>query len=122
MIIRRNQCGFAASDVCPLWYYPTCVGMDFLDIVVRLERAFGTKFERGTLYWTNEQVAAGQFPRSDPTVGFLHQRVCDELRAHRRSIPSDSWERVRDSVAQALSARPQDIRPADRLIADLGAT
>ncbi|HEY2587343.1 MAG TPA: hypothetical protein VGI81_16475, partial [Tepidisphaeraceae bacterium] len=60
--------------------------------------------------------------RITATVGDIHRRLRDLLREQGRPVPRDSWELVARCVGEALSIPPEDIRPEDRLVEDLGAT
>ena len=98
------------------------MGIDFLDIVFRLERSFAVKIPRGRLYWTREQVNRGDFPNTDPTAGEIHARMCELLREQNRPVPSESWQRVCRCIGDCLGIGPDTIRPEHHLIGELGAS
>ena len=98
------------------------MGIDFLDIVFRLEKSFAVKIPRGRLCWTREQVSRGDFPNYDPTVGEIHVRMCELLGEQKRPVPSDSWQRVCRCIGDSLAVMPEMIRPEHHLIGELGAS
>jgi len=98
------------------------MGIDFLDLEIRVQKAFGIDHPRPHLYQTREQYSQGQFPTHDPTVAELHDNLREFLDAHRLPVPPDSWERLQRCIAQTLAIPPQSIRPDHHLKEDLGAT
>jgi hypothetical protein len=99
------------------------MGIDGLDIIFRLERAFNVTIPAGRIYWSDEQRRLNKFDRrTTVTVGEMHHRMCDLLREMKHSVPDNSWDRVAKCVGDALQVAPTSIKPQDRLIEDLGAT
>jgi hypothetical protein len=81
------------------------MGIDFLDLEFRLERAFEVKLART---WIE---SAGDPARRDVQVGRIHAHVCTVLRNAGRSIPHSSWHRVQLCVAQVVKVPPATVRP-----------
>jgi hypothetical protein len=99
------------------------MGIDALDIVFRLEKAFDVRIPAETLYWSDTQRLKRFANRmSSVTVADVHQRVCDLLVEMKLPVPDDSWERVTRCIGGALSIPPSTLRPGDRLIEDLAAS
>jgi hypothetical protein len=74
------------------------------------------------VFWTREQAKAARLPRTDPTAGEIHDRLCELIREYRAEVPADSWPRVQRCIGEALGIPSSQIRTEDRLIADLGAS
>lgn len=98
------------------------MGIDALDIMIRLEQVFGVKIPGDRAYWSEEERQRKRSGTTTATVGEIHQRVCDFLREVGLPIPDNSWERVTRCIGDALMITPTDINPEDRLVQDLGAT
>ena len=99
------------------------MGIDGLDIMFRIEKAFGIRIPRGRIYWSEEQRQLKRLPMATGlTIGDIHRRTCELLAEMNVPVPDDSWERVTQCVGGALSISPTTIRPQDRLMEDLGAT
>jgi hypothetical protein len=94
------------------------MGLDFLDITFRLEKAFSIKLPRG---W-HEGMPFTTTPKFDLRAGDLHDHVCHHLRRANRPVPHSSWTRVKLVLANALGAHPSIIRREKWLAADLGAS
>ena len=93
--------------------YDARMGIDFLDVVHRLERWYGVRLERADLepLWLR--------PARNLTAGELHAAVCDKLRAAGRAVPASSWNGVRLELATVLGVSPFAIRPGSWRVADL---
>jgi hypothetical protein len=94
---------------------PELWGIDWLDIVYRLERAFGVALTGADFARVPAEV------RAELTAGQLWEIVADRVRATEAEVPADGWERVVMILSEALSVRPEQIAPDSRLFADLGA-
>jgi hypothetical protein len=93
------------------------LGIDFLDIVFRLEKEFRFDARLQPAPWDDRPVP-------NLTAGQLHHWVCERLMYTGRPVPSDSWPRVQRCIGEALGmpeSQILDIRPEDRLVQDLGA-
>jgi hypothetical protein len=89
-------------------------GMDWLDIVYRLERAFGVSLTDADFADLSAEA------RVALTAGQLWEVVAARLRASGRDLPADGWDRVVDVLSEALNVKPIRIVPNARLYADLG--
>ncbi|HSI33891.1 MAG: hypothetical protein ACAI43_14930 [Phycisphaerae bacterium] len=98
------------------------MGIDFLDIVFRLEKEFSIKLPRAALFWTDAEMRLRRRERPPLTAGLLHRQLVEFLSRNRLDVPADSWERVRKCLSAALGVKEDEIRPDSRLIEDLGAT
>ena len=99
------------------------MGIDFLDIIFRIEKAFAAKIPRGVLHADVAVLSRrpGRRGRLDFTVGGLHEQVCTELARGGYTVPPDSWERVRQCVSDALGVPVEAVRPESLLVSELGA-
>ncbi|MBC8108076.1 MAG: hypothetical protein H7Z14_15935 [Anaerolineae bacterium] len=101
------------------------MGIDALDLAFRLEKAFCVKLPKrdwNRLYFSDEQLTHKRLPRVDPTIGEIHLRFCKILIERGATVPTDSWDRVLQCVAECLSIPKAEIRKESRFIADLGAS
>lgn len=93
---------------------PELRGIDWLDIVYRLERDLGVR------------VSASDFEnlqgveRINLSAGQLWELAAAKLRSSGRQVPSDGWERVVATLSEALNVRRTRVTPSSRLFADLG--
>ena len=95
------------------------MGIDALDIGLRIERAFNIKIPGFRLY-TDSGEHEG--PNHDPlTVGDIHRRLCILLAEMGRPVPPESWEIVTRCIGEALQFPSNQIRPEDRIKHDLRA-
>jgi hypothetical protein len=89
-------------------------GIDWLDIVYRLERDFGVSLTAADFaVWSPEVRVA-------LTAGQLWEIVAAKIRASGREVPGDGWNRVVAALSGALNVKPLRIFPQARLFADLG--
>jgi hypothetical protein len=93
---------------------PELWGVDWLDIVYRLEREF-----RVTLTAVDFEGQPGA-ARVKLTAGQLWELVKAKIVAADTEVPADGWERVVAVLAKALTVKPRRIAPGSRLYADLG--
>jgi hypothetical protein len=84
-------------------------GIDWLDILYRLERDFGI---------TLEQVDFGSVPteaRSHLTAGQLRDLVAEKLRAAAQPVPENTWSRIVLMLKESLNVDAKRIRPESSL-------
>ncbi len=93
---------------------PELWGIDWLDILHRLEQEFGVVFSRTDF----EAIPTGE--RLGLTVATLWALVEIELRSVGRSLPKDGWEKMVATLIEALNVAPDKVRSESRLYADLG--
>jgi hypothetical protein len=111
---------FAAVGWCMLELHrkwrsiPELWGLDWLDIVCRLERTYGV------LVTAADFAALSPDARWGLTAGRLWEVVTARLRAVNAPIPADGWERIVTVLSEALNVKPERIAPESRLSADLG--
>jgi hypothetical protein len=103
LVLRRHW-----RSVPELW------GIDWLDVVWRLEREFklkltGSDFER----FTAEE-------RTGLTAGQLWYTVAGKLRQTGIEVPGNGWERSIVALCEALNVDAERVNPDARLYADLG--
>ncbi|QJW93762.1 hypothetical protein [Frigoriglobus tundricola] len=92
---------------------PELWGVDWLDIVFRVERAFGMPLTAADFAgWTTGA-------RVGLTAGQLWELVADKLRGAGAEVPADGWERVVAVLSEALNVRAERIATESRLCADL---
>ena len=89
-------------------------GIDWVDIVYRLEREFGASLTAADF--------AGFSPegRVALTAGQLWVVVAAKIRASGRDVPADGWDRLVAALSEALNVKPVRIVPDAGLYADLG--
>jgi hypothetical protein len=89
-------------------------GIDWLDIVYRLEREFGVSLTAADFAgWSPEARVA-------LTAGQLWEVVAVRICASGRDVPADGWDRVVAALSESLNGKPLRIVPHARLYADLG--
>ena len=93
---------------------PELWGVDWLDIVFRLEREFGVKLTAADL------VGWPPAARVALTAGQLWMLVAMKITATGRETPANGWERAVAAFAEALNVKRNRIAPSSRLYADLG--
>jgi hypothetical protein len=93
---------------------PCLWGIDWLDVVWRLERRFGICLDATDFQYLAEQ---GQ---DDVTAGEVYAVVCRKLWDANRPIPAGGWNGVRIDLHEALHVRPFSVRRSSLLIRDLG--
>lgn len=86
------------------------MGVDLLDLRLRLERDFKIDLDYRTVGWQD-----GKF--SDVMAGDIWRWIEVQL----RQPPSDCWLRVRRCIAETVIVDPDTITPTTRLV-DLGFT
>lgn len=91
------------------------MGIDTLDIIFRLEKRFGIKIPRNTLF-----EKPWDWRRRDLQVGLLHKQICNRLTEEGRPVRWSSWHRVKVCVAEALGVELPKIRPESWLFKELG--
>jgi hypothetical protein len=93
---------------------PELWGIDWLDVVYRVEWAFGVALTAADFEgWPPDE-------RAGLTAGQLRELVIGKLRAAGAEAPADSWDRVVALLSEALNVRASRIVPGSRLYADLG--
>jgi hypothetical protein len=119
---------FAAGAVVQIILKATCIvalrrhwqsvpelwGIDWLDVVWRLERELkvkltGSDFERFT---AEERIGL--------TAGQLCEVVVEKLRQAGIQIPGNGWEHLVVALFEALNVDAEQVNPDARLYADLG--
>ena len=93
---------------------PELWGVDWLDVVCRLERAFGVKLTAADFADWPADARAGL------TAGQLWEVVADKFRVAGADVPVDGWERMAAALSEALNVRAKRIAAGSRLYADLG--
>jgi hypothetical protein len=93
---------------------PELWGVDWLDIVYRVEREFGVSLTAGDFAEWPEEMRIGL------TAGQVWELVASKLRAGGSVVPDDGWGLVVGVLSDALNVRPERIAPESRLYADLG--
>jgi hypothetical protein len=93
---------------------PELWGIDWLDIVFRLEREFGVRLT-GTDF---AQFSAHE--RITLTAGQLWKVVAGKRQNGGNNRPKDGWERVVTTLGEALNVDSERVLPSSRLYADLG--
>jgi hypothetical protein len=92
---------------------PELWGVDWLDIVYRIERAFGVSLTASDFqHWTPDA-------RVGLTAGQLLELVAHKLEAAGKELPADCWNRLVLVLGDALNIRAHRIRTESRLYADL---
>jgi hypothetical protein len=89
-------------------------GIDWLDILYRLNREFGVVLTAADF----EELPADA--RSALTAGQLWEVVAAKLRVAGTTPPPDGWQRLVETLSEALSVKRQRITPESRLLEDLG--
>jgi hypothetical protein len=89
-------------------------GIDWLDIVYRLKRAFGVALTAADFAGLSAEA------RVALTAGQLWEMVAARIRASGRVVPANGWEQVVGVLSEALNLKPVRIVPNARLYADLG--
>jgi hypothetical protein len=89
-------------------------GLDWLDIVWRLERQFAIHL-RGADF---ERFSAEE--RNGLTAGRLWDVVVEKMRTAGIEVPGDALARVVVALSEALNVDVERIAPDSRLYADLG--
>lgn len=92
---------------------PELWGLDWLDVLYRIEHEFGAAFERSDF----EAIPAEA--RSQLTAGQLWDLVAAKLRQSGRPVPEDGWDRVVAVLSESLNLRRDRIAPDSRLYEDL---
>jgi hypothetical protein len=93
---------------------PELWGVDWLDIVYRMEREFGITLTAAD--FESQHAAA----RVALTAEQLWELVKAKIMAADGEVPADGWDRVVAVLAEALTIKPSRIAPGSRLYADLG--
>ena len=117
------------------------MGLDALDMLFRLEKSFGVKFEKGfwdrmprgevvepARWWscdrfvTRSSTSKWRYERRVPvvTAGDVHAAVCAALTEKGMAVPSDSWPRVRAVLSGVTGHAVEEIIAQSRLFDDLG--
>jgi hypothetical protein len=93
---------------------PELWGIDWLDVVWRLERGFRVDLTEADFahFSANERMAL--------TAGQLWEVVVDKCRSAGIEAPANSWERVVTALCEALNVDAERVAPSSRLYADLG--
>lgn len=90
------------------------MGVDWLDVRLRLERRFGVRIE----YADFDHLIGRE--QADLTAGELYDALCKRIRNAGRPVPHSCWNGVRLDLAEALNVSPLSIRRENRLARDLG--
>jgi hypothetical protein len=100
------------------------MGIDYLDIHFRLEKALGIRLPPTSLYWSRQEREAGSVNtgKHDVTAGEVHTNLCEALVELGHEVPANSWEIVRACLGEALGFPPGEVKPEHWLIRDLGAS
>ena len=93
---------------------PELWGIDWLDIVFRVESVFGAPLTTGD--FSDWSPAA----RAELTAGQLWDIIAHKLREVGAVIPPDGWTRLVALLSDALNVRPARITTESRLYADMG--
>ncbi len=93
------------------------MGIDVLDITLRLEQRYGIQVTPSD--W---ESALQRRDPSDVTAREIHQIVMTKLSEAGKPVPRSCWNGVRLALSESLGKSPSKIRPASRLIKDLGMT
>jgi hypothetical protein len=93
---------------------PELWGIDWLDIVYRLERDLGVAPTAADF----EELSASA--RIELTAGQLWELLATKIRAGGSELPPDGWERVVAVLSESLNVNRRRIAPDSRLYADLG--
>src|SRR5262249_38673375 len=89
-------------------------GLDWLDIVYRLEYTFGVTLTAADF--------AGLSPEAQQalTAGQLWEVVAARIRTSGQEVPADGWDQVVARLSESLHVKPRQIVPDAQLYADLG--
>jgi hypothetical protein len=93
---------------------PEFFGLDWLDIVFRVERQFGVS------------LTVRDFECFPPealrvlTAGQLWDAISAKLQTAGREVPLDGWEQIVAALSEALNVKAKRITSGSRLYADLG--
>jgi acyl carrier protein len=82
------------------------VGLDWLNMTFRLEKRFQIKIKPGEY-----GVLARRKNREDFTVGELHAFVCRKIKRTGRSVPTDSFEQLKDVLVDTLAVDREEVKP-----------
>jgi len=93
---------------------PELWGINWIDILFRLERDFQLEFHPSDF-----QRFRGQ-RRTDLTAGELYEIVQTKLSAAGRPVPCGAWYRMKIAIHEALNVSPLAVRRHSRLYADMG--
>jgi acyl carrier protein len=93
------------------------MGIDFLDLVFRLEKRYNLILDTGE--W--ERLTANRVNK-DITAGEVQFVVGLALRDVGRPVPRSLWNGVRLTLADTLGVKVSRIKPESRLVKDLGMT
>jgi len=93
---------------------PELWGLDWLDVVYRVQRAFGVPLTAADFVELSPEA------RRALTAGQLWERIAAHLGATGRPVPADGWDQVAGALSEALNVDPDRIMPTSRLYADLG--
>ncbi len=89
-------------------------GLDWLDIVFRLEHAFGVSLTDADFADFSPEA------RGALTAGQLWEAVVARIRVSGRELPADGWDRLVMVLSESLHVKTSRIEPDARLFADLG--
>ena len=80
------------------------MGVDFLDMVIELERLFTVRIEPDDLHsiWMISD-------RKDCTAGELHDLVCRKCISCGVPVPRSSWNRVKIALVKSAGVKPSEI-------------
>jgi hypothetical protein len=92
---------------------PELWGIDWLDILFRLERLFQVTFEKADF----EAIPPDH--RQELTAGGLWAIVAAKLSAAGRPLPKDGWDKFVTALTEALNVKRTCVRPESRLYRDL---
>ena len=117
------------------------MGIDALDMLFRLEKSFGVKFDKGfwdrmpreeavepARWWSCDRFVRRSsnpkwgYERRVPTVtaGDVHGVVCAILAERGMTVPTDSWPRVRAVLSEVTGHAVDEITAQSRLFDELG--
>ena len=117
------------------------MGLDALDMLFRLEKSFGVKFDKGfwdrmpreevvepARWWrcdrfvTRSPTSKWRYERRVPavTAGDVHAVVCAILAEKGITLPPDSWPRVRAVLSDVTGHDIDEITAQSRLFDELG--
>jgi hypothetical protein len=93
---------------------PELWGVDWLDVVYRVEREFGVRLSAADF------AGIPAHARISLTAGQLWEVVVTKLRLVDKVPPPDGWGRLVRALSEALCVKPKRVEPGSRLYADLG--
>lgn len=94
------------------------MGIDFYDLIFRLEKRFGIELERVSDSRWKEIFLTRNPP--DITAGELYEVVIQKIQEQGREMPANGWAMFCFEVSRCLGVHESDIKPESLLAGELG--